>query len=230
MSESSGSQVERCSWSCTDSLSDDDDGMFQEIAASLFHSKDDDRSIACDEVVLRVTPMASQTLVYNFDADSQVSKRRMPFAVNTEVPAKRSKLFNLDVQVPLELPKPVVRPLRTRPVCTFLHYFGSRLPKDEAEDPQSTIAESKCLSATLALFPVCPCKLVHQVLKDCVATAPPILTLLSATNICQQSTPFSTSGASQLHQADDLNNNCVEGDPKDEDLTKETGNIGSVES
>jgi hypothetical protein len=210
MSNASVSKVDRLSWSSTDS-SFQGDGLLQERIASLIDGNDcDNFSIGNDSFRLDETRLLSPILVFDFDADSQVAKRRKSIDLRANTCAKRTKVYNFDARVP-ELPKQIARPSWKRPVCTFLNYFGSRLPNVRAEQPGPKLAESNSVPTAMALFPVCPCKLRHQVLKGSNATAPPILKFLSSTGICEALSPSSIQAVSDTHERTDLDSRIVEG-------------------
>jgi hypothetical protein len=208
----SGSEVESCSWSHSDSVPQDNK-MHQKNVFGLVdvgegkddHSNTPTEHDSCDaQFVSQMT--RSPTSVHAFDADPRPGQRRKFFDFDTDVPAKRYKAFNFDVEVPA-LPKPISRQSRTKPICTFLNYLGSRLPKVQAEEAQQRMLDLKSVLAPLAFLPICPRKLKHQVLKGSIRTAPPILQLLSMASFCQPTTLVVAHTASQSQKVDDLGGN-----------------------
>jgi hypothetical protein len=95
------------------------------------------------------------------------------------------------------------------------------LPKaQQVEEHKQKIEDTKNDVATMALFPVCLCKLKHQVLRGTRSSAPPILQLLSATTINQPSTLLVTQTASESPKLDDLQHNVTDDDDASEEKSK----------
>lgn len=114
--------------------------------------------------------MHSPTSVRDYDGSPRVAKR-IKICGDKEKQQLRSQTIK--------------RQSWRKPVCTFLNYYGSRMAQIQIAAPSLKYdTDSTSLSTTLALFPICPCKLRHQVLKGSLRTAPPILELLSVANVC----------------------------------------------
>ncbi len=190
-------------------------------SAKLFLTRDYDDELAApgsvdiimqpydeDDDIMTMIRHKKRTLsISSFDLPTTTTKKNKSNDGLSSTPAGDANNYSNNndivvIKIP-PLPKPVLRPVWRRPVCTFFNFLGSRQLSDIAPDNADDVNKNEVLlmtpSTPVLHFPICPCKLVHQVTKH-TAVAPPILKLFSATSINYYCPPACPSPCSAIEE------------------------------